>query len=260
MKHHLPCTVMALSLTIALGLSACNAQDTTPVSKSAVSDPADATAAQPAVSSHTADTTNASSAWGTASSPNLAGTQVLATLERSHGPWAEDTDFPIGRFDEQGRFHLVDTPPAFELSDTVRSIFADCEALQMENVDALAGQVSLSVTPAGDDQTFGLYAVTSPLMAGWISGATQPPEPGSAHFMWVYVSEAASLRGECEPGPGLRGEYDIVLEPGWNLRRTTFLAFSEPDEYGYIDVLHMRSDVVRELPAHAIWTPIEYTH
>ncbi len=252
--HHLRALPhIALSLIALLALAACDTTNENTTTAPPEASPVPVTQAR-AAGQDTAAT------WGRLASPHYAGGRVHATLERSHGPWGDDVDFPIATLDAQGGLHLIDAPPPLELSDTVQSIFADCDSVHVENGDALASQVTLIVTRADGTDAAGLHAVTSERMGGWLQGSSEPPEPGDAHFILIYATQAARLHGHCDFGPGLRGDYDITLTPGWNLRRTTMLAFSEPDEYGDVTVLRTRTDVVRQFPSEAFWQVTEHTH
>lgn len=202
------------------------------------------------------------SEWGKVTAPDFANGRVHATFQRAHGPLEGDTDFLFATVDAYGNFHLADPATPAQTSASVGYLFADCpsDTVTVDTPDAPAEQVSLAIQSSDGHTMRGLHGATSAAMAAWLDGSPLPPEPGSAHFDWLYVAAAAKVQGYCELAPGYRTDIDITLIPGWNLRRTTFLRFSEPDEHGEVAVTHLRSDIVRSLPVDAAWHLSEYTH
>ncbi len=67
-----------------------------------------------------------------------------------------------------------------------------------------------------------------------------------------YTDAAASARGQCSPGEDLRIDYDVRLEPGFNLVRVDYVALN-PSSDGTLSFLHQRIRSVQAVPDDMHW-------
>jgi hypothetical protein len=155
-------------------------------------------------------------------------------------------------------------PKGFSISfKDVQSNFP-CSNQEMEVVNGstiLTGLPELIATTSKGKEIGVLYAVSSSEMAAYLYSYAMDPAVKGYHLYWVYVEEAASVKGTCTINQYTGNndeqfsnviEYDLQLKKGWNIIQDEYAElFTAIDGRTYSSLLTMRT--LEQIPDDLQW-------